>query len=38
MDTAGLHGGPVRAPLLDLDAAARARVAALMRALDAVAA
>ena len=38
MDAAGLHGGPVRAPLLDLDAAARARVAALMRELDVVAA
>jgi 4-hydroxy-2-oxoglutarate aldolase len=38
MDSVGLHGGPVRGPLLDLDAAARARVSALMSALSAVAA
>ena len=30
MDAVGLHGGPVRGPLLDLDAAARARVAGLV--------
>jgi 4-hydroxy-2-oxoglutarate aldolase len=38
MDSVGLHGGPVRGPLLDLDAAGRARVSALMSALSAVAA
>lgn len=38
MELVGLHGGPVRGPLLDLDAAGRARVSALMRELDAVAA
>ncbi len=38
MDLAGLHGGPVRGPLLDLDAAGRARVSALMSELSAVAA
>jgi dihydrodipicolinate synthase/N-acetylneuraminate lyase len=30
MDAAGLQGGPVRAPLLPLDEATRARVAALV--------
>jgi 4-hydroxy-2-oxoglutarate aldolase len=30
MDVVGLHGGPVRGPLVDLDAASRARVAALV--------
>jgi 4-hydroxy-2-oxoglutarate aldolase len=38
MDMAGLHGGPVREPLMDLDAAGRARVASLMSGLSAVAA
>jgi 4-hydroxy-2-oxoglutarate aldolase len=38
MDVVGLHGGPVRGPLLDLDAAGRARVSALMSGLSAVAA
>jgi 4-hydroxy-2-oxoglutarate aldolase len=38
MEIVGLHGGPVRGPLLDLDAAGRARVSALMRELDVVAA
>jgi 4-hydroxy-2-oxoglutarate aldolase len=38
MDSVGLHGGPVRGPLLDLDAAGRARVSALMSALSAAAA
>jgi 4-hydroxy-2-oxoglutarate aldolase len=38
LDVAGLHGGPVRGPLLDLDVAGRARVSALLRELDAVAA
>jgi 4-hydroxy-2-oxoglutarate aldolase len=38
MDAVGLRGGPVRAPLLDLDATARARVTALIRGLSAVAA
>lgn len=38
MDAAGLRGGVVRSPLLDLDAEARARVAALMSGLSAVAA
>jgi 4-hydroxy-2-oxoglutarate aldolase len=38
MDIAGLHGGPVRGPLMDLDAAGHARVAALMSGLSAAAA
>jgi 4-hydroxy-2-oxoglutarate aldolase len=38
MDAVGLRGGPVRGPLLDLDAAGRARVSALMSAFSAVAA
>jgi 4-hydroxy-2-oxoglutarate aldolase len=38
MDAVGLHGGPVRAPLQDLDTAGRARVAALMSGLSAAAA
>jgi 4-hydroxy-2-oxoglutarate aldolase len=38
MDAVGLHGGPVRGPLLDLDAAGRARVSALMSGLSAAAA
>ena len=38
MDCIGLHGGPVRGPLLDLGAAGRARVSALMNGLGAVAA
>ncbi len=38
MDIAGLHGGPVRMPLMDLDAAGRARVESLMSGLSAVAA
>jgi 4-hydroxy-2-oxoglutarate aldolase len=38
MDAVGLKGGPVRGPLLDLDAAARARVASLVGGLSAVAA
>jgi 4-hydroxy-2-oxoglutarate aldolase len=38
MDTVGLHGGPVRGPLLDLDAAGRARVSALLSGLSAAAA
>jgi 4-hydroxy-2-oxoglutarate aldolase len=38
MDAAGLHGGPVRGPLLDLDPAARARVSALVSGLSAAAA
>jgi 4-hydroxy-2-oxoglutarate aldolase len=38
MDAVGLHGGPVRGPLLDLDAAGRARVSALVSGLTAVAA
>jgi 4-hydroxy-2-oxoglutarate aldolase len=38
MDIVGLHGGPVRSPLMDLDAAGRARVAALMDELSAAAA
>jgi 4-hydroxy-2-oxoglutarate aldolase len=35
MDAVGLRGGPVRGPLLDLDAAARARVSALAGGLGA---
>lgn len=38
MDAVGLRGGPVRGPLLDLDAAARSRVASLVSGLSAVAA
>lgn len=38
MDMVGLHGGPVRGPLLDLDAAGRARVSALLGGLSAAAA
>jgi 4-hydroxy-2-oxoglutarate aldolase len=38
MDAVGLHGGPVRGPLLDLDAAGRARVSALVSGLSAAAA
>ena len=38
MDAVGLSGGPVRGPLLDLDAAGRARVAALLELVHAVAA
>lgn len=38
MDAVGLRGGPVRGPLLDLDAAARARVSALVGGLGAAAA
>jgi 4-hydroxy-2-oxoglutarate aldolase len=38
MDAVGLHGGPVRGPLLDLDSAGRARVSALASGLSAVAA
>ncbi len=38
MDAVGLRGGPVRGPLLDLDAAGRARVSALVSGLSAVAA
>jgi 4-hydroxy-2-oxoglutarate aldolase len=38
MDHVGLAGGPVRAPLMELDAAARARVAAALDGLAAVAA
>ncbi len=38
MDVVGLHGGPVRGPLMDLDAAGRARVSSLMSGLSAAAA
>jgi 4-hydroxy-2-oxoglutarate aldolase len=38
MDLAGLSGGPVRSPLVDLDAAGQSRVASLMNELSAVAA
>ncbi len=38
MDAVGLHGGVVRAPLLDLDAASRSRVTALLSGLGAAAA
>ncbi len=38
MDAIGLHGGPVRGPLMDLDAAGRERVAGLLSGLTAVAA
>jgi 4-hydroxy-2-oxoglutarate aldolase len=38
MDAVGLHGGPVRGPLLDLDSAGRARVSALLSGLSAAAA
>ncbi len=38
MDAVGLRGGPVRGPLLDLDATARSRVASLVSGLSAVAA
>lgn len=38
MDVVGLQGGPVRGPLMDLDAAGRARVSQLMSGLTAVAA
>jgi len=38
MDLAGLHGGPARGPLLDLDAAGVERVSALMHGLSAAAA
>jgi 4-hydroxy-2-oxoglutarate aldolase len=38
MDAVGLHGGLVRGPLLDLDAAGRARVSALVSGLTGVAA
>jgi 4-hydroxy-2-oxoglutarate aldolase len=38
MDAVGLRGGPVRGPLLDLDAAGRSRVASLVSGLTAVAA
>jgi 4-hydroxy-2-oxoglutarate aldolase len=38
MDAVGLHGGPVRGPLLDLDAGGRARVSALLSGLSAAAA
>jgi 4-hydroxy-2-oxoglutarate aldolase len=38
MDAVGLRGGPVRGPLLDLDAAGRSRVASLVSGLSTVAA
>jgi 4-hydroxy-2-oxoglutarate aldolase len=38
MDAVGLHGGPVRGPLQDLDPAGRARVSALLSGLSAAAA
>ena len=38
LDAVGLSGGPVRAPLLDLDAAGRARVVALLEGVKAAAA
>jgi 4-hydroxy-2-oxoglutarate aldolase len=38
MDLVGLHGGPVRMPLMDLDAAGRARVESLVSGLSTVAA